>query len=121
MNWLLMGGAAAGAFAAIVGAGLILVKAFVKAVETVVYPEFLALRHQHEELTNSFRNSQSEQDEEWSAELTELRERVETLAANFEWLKTELKPNHGSSLRDAIDRIESRLQTHLETFREVQP
>lgn len=119
MNWFLMAGAAATAFAALVGAGLIIVKAFVKAVETVVYPEFLALRRQHEELTTNFRDSQSEQDEEWSAELSELRERVETLAANFQWLKTELKPNHGSSLRDAIDRIENRLQTHLETTREV--
>lgn len=121
MNWLLMGGAAAGAFAAIVAAGLILVKAFVKAVETVVYPEFLILRKQHEHLTGSFLRSQEEQDEDWERDLTELRDRVETLAENFQWLKTELKPNHGSSLRDAIDRIESRLQTHLETFREVQP
>lgn len=119
MNWFLMAGAAATAFAALVGAGMIVVKAFSKAVETVVYPEFRALRNQHVELTRTFMTSQQEQDEEFGQELNELRHRVDTLTENFDWLKKELKPNSGSSLRDAVDRIESRLAASQENSSEV--
>jgi hypothetical protein len=119
MNGLLMAGAAAGAFAAVVGAGLIIVRAFVKAVESIVRPEFLALHKQHERLAIRFANSQSEQDEEWSGELRQLRNRVTELADGVFWLESELRPNHGSSLRDAVDRIERRLEHHIENPSEV--
>ncbi len=113
MNWLLMAGAGATAFAALVGAGLIIVKAFVKAVEAIVRPEFDSLRTQHESLSTRFAHSQSEQDEEWSGELRLLRQRVTELADGVTWLEHELKPNHGTSLRDAVDRIEGRLESHI--------
>lgn len=109
MNGLLMAGAAASAFAALVGAGLIIVKAFVKAVEAIVRPEFESLRLQHSAMNVQFADSQSEQDEEWAAEVKQIRLRVTELADTVLWLQSELKPNHGSSLRDAIDRIEKRL------------
>jgi predicted nuclease with TOPRIM domain len=114
-----MAGAAATAFAALAGAGMIVVKAFMKAVEAVVHPEFLALHQQHENLTGHFLSSQEEQDEEFYTELSELRGRVDELAENFLWLKRELKPNSGTSLRDAIDRIESRLAASQENSSEV--
>jgi len=106
-------GAAATAFAALVGAGLIVVKAFVKAVEAIVRPEFRALHEQHELLSSRFTSSQDEQDEEWYGELKLVRIRVTELADTVFWLQSELKPNHGSSLRDAIDRIERRLEGHI--------
>jgi predicted nuclease with TOPRIM domain len=114
MNGLLMAGAAATAFAALVGAGLIVVKAFVKAVESAVRPEFDSLREQHERLASRFESSQAEQDEEWYGELREVRSRITQLADGVFWLESELKPDHGSSLRDAIDRIERRLTEHVE-------
>jgi predicted thioredoxin/glutaredoxin len=113
MNGLLMAGAIASAFAAMVGAGLIVVKAFVKAVEAIVRPEFDALREQHILLSSKFKTSQSEQDEEWYGELKMVRERMTDFADHVYWLQSELKPNHGSSLRDAIDRIEKRLEQHI--------
>jgi predicted thioredoxin/glutaredoxin len=115
MNWLLMAGAAATAFAALVGAGVIVVKAFVKAVEAIVRPEFHALHEQHERLALRFSTSQNEQDEEWYGELKLVRERVTELSDHIFWMQSELKPNHGSSLRDAIDRIEKRLETHIKS------
>jgi hypothetical protein len=115
MNWLLMAGAGASAFAALVGAGLIIVKAFVKAVEAIVRPEFDALREQHGSMQSRFTSSQIEQDEEWYAELKMLGARFTELADGVMWLEMEMKPNHGSSLRDAIDRIEKRLEHHIES------
>lgn len=114
MNGLLMAGAAATAFAALVGAGLIVIKAFVKAVESIVGPEFESLRNQHEGLNLRFANSQSEQDEEWSGGLRMVRQRVTELSDTVLWLQSELKPNHGTSLRDAVDRIERRLEQHID-------
>lgn len=119
MSGLLMAGAAATAFAAVVGAGLIIVRAFVRAVEAIVRPEFSALHEQHERLSSKFAGSQAEQDEEWSGELRQLRDRVTELADGVFWLESELRPNHGSSLRDAVDRIERRLEQHIEDGREV--
>jgi hypothetical protein len=108
-----MAGAIAGAFAAIVGAGMIIVKAFVKAVEAIVRPEFDRIHDQHDSLGLRMTASQVEQDEEWYAEVKQVRLRVTDLADTVYWLQQELKPNHGSSLRDAVDRIEQRLERHL--------
>jgi hypothetical protein len=108
-------GAAATAFAALVGAGLIVVKAFVKSVEAIVRPEFDSLRAQHDNLSSRFAASQHEQDEEWYGELKLVRERVTELSDHVFWMQSELKPNHGSSLRDAIDRIEKRLEGHIDS------
>ena len=110
-----MAGAAATAFAALVGAGLLIVKAFVKSVEAIVRPEFQALHEQHERLSDRFKLSQDEQDEEWYGELKLVRQRVTELADHVYWMHSELKPNHGTSLRDAIDRIEKRLEGHIES------
>lgn len=119
MNWLLMAGAGATAFAALIGAGLIIIKAFVKAVEAIVRPEFITLREQHVGLSTRFVSSQSEQDEEWYAEFRQVGSQFKQLAETVRWLETELKPNHGTSLRDAIDRIEGRLKHHIDNPNEV--
>ena len=113
MNGLLMAGSVAGAFAALVGAGLLIVKAFVKAVTAIVTPEFAKLHSQHESLSLRLTASQVEQDEEWYAEVRQVRLRVTELADTVYWMQKELKPNSGASLRDAIDRIDSRLEGHI--------
>lgn len=49
---------------------------------------------------------------EWdnfSSNITSITSKVDTLYSDFDALKAEFKPNHGSSLRDAIDRIDRRL------------
>ena len=114
MNGFLMAGSVAGAFAALVGAGLLIVKAFVKAVTAIVTPEFAKLHSQHESLSLRFTASQVEQDEEWYGELRMVRQRVTDLSDTILWLQSELKPNHGTSLRDAVDRIERRLEQHID-------
>jgi phage-related minor tail protein len=40
------------------------------------------------------------------------------LAVTMDVVATELKPNGGSSLRDAVNRIETRLDDHIEHHRE---
>lgn len=109
MNSLLMAGAAASAIAALFGVGLLVVKAFVKAVEAIVGPEFASLQDRHGALNESLFRSQSEQDEEWADELRRVHGCVADLAKTVGWLEQELRPNHGTSLRDAIDRIEKHL------------
>lgn len=103
----------AGGIVTIAGAGAVIVKVFVKAVESVVGPQFDAIRKQQEKSSLRFENGQYEQDEEWYGELREVRRRITELADAVFWLESELKPNHGSSLRDAVDRLERMMAEHL--------
>lgn len=96
MDPLLMVGAWAGAVIATVGAGRLLVAAFVRAVGAAVSDEF---RKVWSEL--------SDQDEWFHQELREVRQAVTEVSE-------QLRPNGGGSLRDSIDRLELMLREHVD-------
>ena len=91
-----MVGAWAGAVIATVGAGRLLVAAFVRAVRATVGDEF---RKVWREL--------ADQDEWFHAELREVRAAVDEVREQF-------RPNGGSSLRDSVDRLEQMLREHVD-------
>lgn len=113
MNAYTMVVAIAAGIVSIAGAGAVIVKAFVRAVEAIVRPEFDALRQGHADLASRMQQSQSEQDEDFSSEVRSVKHRLEDLASSVSWLEAEMRPNHGSSLRDAVDRLERMLSEHV--------
>lgn len=95
------------------GAGAIVVKAFVRAVRAVVEPKFDRLERSHDQFAALMDKQQSEQDEDFASGIRSLRERLEDLTSSVRWLEAEMRPNHGTSLRDAVDRLEQMLAQHV--------
>ena len=88
MDPVLMVGAWAGAIAAVITAGRLVVHLFVKAVRAALHEQTVRLRNDLDSMENW-----------WVERLTTIEDRLDSI-------DRELRPNGGSSLRDTVDRLE---------------
>lgn len=100
-------GLVAAAIVAVGGAAKVIVSAFVKAVEAAVGPRF-------DELERRMSESDRNHDEELDDEMSWVKVRLDQLSSSVSYLESELQPNHGSSLRDAVDRLERMMLDHID-------
>ena len=103
-----------GGIVTIAGAGAVLVKAFVRAVKATVEPRFERLEQSHNRFAELMERQQTEQDEDFYSEVRSIKVRLDDLSGSVGWLEQEMRPNHGSSLRDAVDRLERMMTEHLD-------
>lgn len=102
-----------GGIVTISAAVAVLIKVFVKAVDAVVAPRFERLEQSHSEFVESVKGQQQEQDEDFYGEIQYIKGRLDDMSGSVRWLEDEMKPNHGSSLRDAVDRLERMMTDHI--------
>lgn len=110
VEWVIL---VAGGIVTVSAAVAVLIKMFVKAVEAVVGPKFEALEESHREFASTFSGQQQEQDEDFYGEIQYIKGRLDDLTGSVRWLEDEMKPNHGTSMRDAVDRLEQMMLDHI--------